>query len=302
MALEKANTSFGQGLTVTVVQMMQAYSAVANEGKMMKPQFISKIVDPLTGKETVFDPEIVDEPISKEAADQALNYLKEVVYSENGTGQGYKIEGHKIAAKTGTAQIVNPDTKEYYSGGNNYVYSVVGMAPADDPKVVLYVTVQQPTIKDSSVIGSDVVKAVFNPVMKRALEYQHLTDESKNQDVNQVEMPKVTDLTKEGALEKLDELKLNVTVIGNGDTIVQQLPVSQKIIIEDQRIMLMTNGAMTMPDMAGWSKNDVLKVSEITGIKFTFKGEGYVVEQSLMPQVNMQNEETITVTLASPQE
>ncbi|WP_034550727.1 penicillin-binding protein [Carnobacterium funditum] len=300
--LEKANTSFGQGLTVTVVQMMQAYSAVANEGKMMKPQFISKIVDPLTGKETVFDPEIVDEPISKEAADQALNYLKEVVYSENGTGQGYKIEGHKIAAKTGTAQIVNPDTKEYYSGGNNYVYSVVGMAPADDPKVVLYVTVQQPTIKDSSVIGSDVVKAVFNPVMKRALEYQHLTDESKNQDVNQVEMPKVTDLTKEGALEKLDELKLNVTVIGNGDTIVQQLPVSQKIIIEDQRIMLMTNGAMTMPDMAGWSKNDVLKVSEITGIKFTFKGEGYVVEQSLMPQVNMQNEETITVTLASPQE
>lgn len=138
--------------------------------------------------------------------------------------------------------------------------------------------------------------------MKRALEYQHLTDESKNQDVNQVEMPKVTDLTKEGALEKLDELKLNVTVIGNGDTIVQQLPVSQKIIIEDQRIMLMTNGAMTMPDMAGWSKNDVLKVSEITGIKFTFKGEGYVVEQSLMPQVNMQNEETITVTLASPQE
>ncbi|MEG0552859.1 MAG: PASTA domain-containing protein [Carnobacterium sp.] len=57
-----------------------------------------------------------------------------------------------------------------------------------------------------------------------------------------------------------------------------------------------------MPDMSGWSKNDVLKVSEITGIKFTFKGEGYVVEQSLMPQANMQNEEEIIITLASPQE
>lgn len=300
--LEKANTSFGQGVTVTVVQMMQAYSAIANEGKMMKPQFISKIVDPLTGKETVIDPEVVDEPISKEAANQALNYLKEVVYSENGTGQGYKIEGYEIAAKTGTAQIVNPDTKMYYSGGNNYVYSVVGMAPADDPKVVLYVTVQQPTINDPSLIGSDVVKAIFNPVMKRALEYQHLTDESQSQDVNQVEMPKVTGLSKIDALEKLDETKLDVTVIGNGDTIVQQLPLSQKRIIKNQRIILMTNGAMTMPDMSGWSKNDVLKVSEITGIKFTFKGEGYVVEQSLMPQANMQNEEEIIITLASPQE
>ena len=300
--LEKANTSFGQGLTVTVMQMMQAYSAVANEGKMMKPQFISKIVDPLTGKEKIYNPEVVNEPISKETANQALNYLKEVVSSENGTGQGYKIEGHDIAAKTGTAQIVNPDTKMYYSGGNNYIYSVVGMAPADDPKVILYVTVQQPTITDSTVIGSDVVKAVFNPVMKRALEYQHLTDESQVQSLNQVEMPKVTGLSKIDALEKLEETKLDVTVIGNGDTIVQQLPLSQKIIIKNQRIILMTNGAMTMPDMHGWSKNDVLKVSEITGIKFAFEGEGYVVEQSLLPQANMQDEGIITVTLASPQE
>lgn len=300
--LEKANTSFGQGLTVTVMQMMQAYSAVANEGKMMKPQFISKIVDPLTGKEKIYNPEVVNEPISKETANQALNYLKEVVSSENGTGQGYKIEGHDIAAKTGTAQIVNPDTKMYYSGGNNYIYSVVGMAPADDPQVILYVTVQQPTITDSTVIGSDVVKAVFNPVMKRALEYQHLTDESQVQSLNQVEMPKVTGLSKIDALEKLEETKLDVTVIGNGDTIVQQLPLSQKIIIKNQRIILMTNGAMTMPDMHGWSKNDVLKVSEITGIKFAFEGEGYVVEQSLLPQANMQDEGIITVTLASPQE
>ena len=57
-----------------------------------------------------------------------------------------------------------------------------------------------------------------------------------------------------------------------------------------------------MPDMHGWSKNDVLKVSEITGIKFAFEGEGYVVEQSLLPQANMQDEGIITVTLASPQE
>ncbi len=300
--LEKANTSFGQGVTVTVFQMMQAYSAIANEGKMMKPQYISKIVDPATGKETVIKPEVVNEPISKETADQALNYLKEVVYSKNGTGQGYQIDGYEIAAKTGTAQIVNPETKKYYSGGNNYIFSVVGMAPADDPKVVLYVTVQQPTITDPSLVGGDVVQAIFNPVMKRALEYQHLTDESEPEDTNQVEMPKVTGVSKEEALKQLEETKLDVTVIGNGDTIVQQLPLPDKMTIKNQRIMLMTNGAMTMPDMTGWSKNDALKVAEITGIEFTFKGEGYVVNQSLAPQANMQSEEKIDVTLASPQE
>ncbi len=93
-----------------------------------------------------------------------------------------------------------------------------------------------------------------------------------------------------------------MTVIGNGDTIVQQLPLPDKMTIKNQRIMLMTNGAMTMPDMTGWSKNDALKVAEITGIEFTFKGEGYVVNQSLAPQANMQSEEKIDVTLASPQE
>lgn len=300
--LEKANTSFGQGVTVTVFQMMQAYSAIANEGKMMKPQYISKIVDPITGDETVIKPEVVNEPISKETADQALNYLKEVVYSKNGTGQGYQIDGYEIAAKTGTAQIVNPESKKYYSGGNNYIFSVVGMAPADDPKVVLYVTVQQPTITDPSLVGGDVVQAIFNPVMKRALEYQHLTDESESEDTNQVEMPKVTGVSKEEALKQLEETKLDVTVIGNGDTIVQQLPLPDKMTIKNQRIMLMTNGAMTMPDMTGWSKNDALKVAEITGIEFTFNGEGYVVDQSLAPQANMQSEEKIDVTLASPQE
>lgn len=300
--LEKANTSFGQGVTVTVFQMMQAYSAIANEGKMMKPHYISKIVDPSTGDETVIEPEVVNEPISKETADQALNYLKEVVYSKNGTGQGYQIDGYEIAAKTGTAQIVNPETKRYYSGGNNYIFSVVGMAPADDPKVVLYVTVQQPTITDPSLVGGDVVQAIFNPVMKRALEYQHLTDGSEAEDTNQVEMPKVTGVSKEEALKQLEETKLDVTVIGNGDTIVQQLPLPDKMTIKNQRIMLMTNGAMTMPDMTGWSKNDALKVSEITGIEFTFNGEGYVVDQSLAPQANMQSEEKIDVTLASPQE
>lgn len=299
--LEQANTAFGQGLTVTALQMLQAFTAVANDGQMMKPQFISKFVDSDTGKETIVEPEVVGQPISKEVADQTLEYLKEVVYNENGTGVGYQIDGYEIAAKTGTAEIVNPKTKQYYSGGTNYIYSVAAMAPADDPKVILYITVQQPEIKDGSITGSGVVKEIYQPIMKRALEYLAL-GEDEEAETNTVEMPKVTGISKDEALKSLEGTQLNVTVVGNGDTIVQQLPLPTETTIENQRVVLMTNGAMTMPDMMGWSKNDVLKVSEITGLEFIFEGEGYVVSQSLEPNANMQSTDKITIKLETPQE
>lgn len=297
--LEQANTAFGQGLTVTAVQMLQAFTAIANDGQMMKPQYISKFVDSDTGKETIVEPEVVGEPITEEVAHQTLEYLKEVVYNENGTGVGYQIDGYEIAAKTGTAEIVNPETKQYYSGGTDYIYSVAAMAPADDPKVILYITVQQPEIKDGSITGSGVVKEIYQPIMKRALEYLSLGEE-EDAEINAVEMPKVTGTTKEEALKTLEDTQLNVTVVGNGDTIVQQLPLPNKTTIENQRVVLMTNGAMTMPDMMGWSKNDVLKVSEITGLEFTFEGEGYVETQSLEPNANMHDADKITIGLETP--
>ncbi|MBT2732826.1 penicillin-binding transpeptidase domain-containing protein [Carnobacterium sp. ISL-102] len=297
--LEQANTAFGQGLTVTAVQMLQAFTAIANDGQMMKPQYISKFVDSDTGKETIVEPEVVGEPITEEVAHQTLEYLKEVVYNENGTGVGYQIDGYEIAAKTGTAEIVNPETKQYYSGGTDYIYSVAAMAPADDPKVILYITVQQPEIKDGSITGSGVVKEIYQPIMKRALEYLSLGEE-EDAEINAVEMPKVTGTTKEEALKILEDTQLNVTVVGNGDTIVQQLPLPNKTTIENQRVVLMTNGAMTMPDMMGWSKNDVLKVSEITGLEFTFEGEGYVESQSLEPNANMHDADKITIGLETP--
>ncbi|MBM6613501.1 penicillin-binding protein [Desemzia sp. RIT804] len=298
--IDQANTAFGQGLTVTVLQMMQAFSAIANDGQMMKPQFIDKYVDPNTGEETIIEPEVVDTPITKETADQALQYLKEVVYNENGTGEKYAIDGYEIAAKTGTAQIYNAETGKYYSGGKNFLYSVVGMAPADDPELVMYITMERPTVNDPTVTTTDIMASIFNPVMKRGLEYLHLDDAAKNGLENQIVMPKVTSEPKNDVLTKLEEMQLNVTVVGNGDTIVQQLPLADETIIEDQRIILLTNGAMTMPDMTGWSKNDVLKVSEITGIEFSFKGEGYVTQQSLEPNALLTEESQIEIVLESP--
>lgn len=300
--LDQANTAFGQGVNVTVMQMLQAFSAIANDGKMMKPQFIEKIVNPDTGEETIIEPEQVGTPISQETADQTLEYLKEVVYEDYGTGTEYAIDGYEIAAKTGTAQIYDAETGTYANGGNNYLYSVVGMAPADDPELVMYITMERPKITDYTVAPSDILAQVFKPVMKRGLEYLHMDNTKAEAMDNQMLMPKVTSEPTKDGIKKIEEMETNVTVVGNGDTIVQQLPLADEPIIAGQRVILLTNGAMTMPDMTGWSGNDVLKVSEITGIDFNLNGEGYVVQQSLAPDANMQSEAVINITLETPQE
>ena len=295
--LQKYNTSFGQGISVTVLQMMQAYSVVANEGKMVQPYFIDKIHDLEKDEWIENEPVYQETSISKEAAQKTLDYLKEPVYSENGTAKGYQIEGYEIAAKTGTAQLVNPETGNYYTGSTDHIYSVVGMAPADNPKVILYITVQQPTLGNGVGHGSGVVRKIYTPIMKRALDLY--TDNATNDlsDLIDTEVPKVTNVTVDEGKQLLEESGFEVGIVGTGDTIVQQLPHAHSFSADSQKVVLLTNGASIIPDMTGWSKNDAMKVAEITGISLVVEGDGYVVSQSLAPGQSMHTEEEIVIQL-----
>lgn len=298
--LQRINTGFGQGITVTPVQMLRAFSAVANEGQMVTPYIVDRIHDPATGEETVYEPEYTESPISEETANQALDYLTETVYSDVGTAQGYQIEGYDIAAKTGTAQLVNPDTGNYYAGGANYIYSVVGMAPADDPEVILYVTVQQPELNESATHGSQVVQKVFNPMMKRALEYNRLGEEASEEGSIFTEMPNYVESNTHESIEQAQEEGLEPAVVGSGETVVQQYPREGTQLHDSDRVILLTNGAMTLPDMTGWSRNDALKVAELTGVEFSFEGEGFVVNQELEPGSFIESGDQVVITLSPP--
>src|SRR5699024_4147758 len=144
---EKLTTSFGQGGTLTPIQQMKAASAIANSGKMMKPYVIKKIVDSDTGKIIEENgPEIVGEPISKEAADQVMDLLYDLVNSDKGTGKPYQLKDYSVAGKTGTAEIPNPNGPGYLNGHGKSVYSYLGMAPKDDPQIMILVSVNQPNI------------------------------------------------------------------------------------------------------------------------------------------------------------
>lgn len=294
--LEKVNTSFGQGVTVTPFQLVQAFTAIANDGTMMKLQYIDKIVDPITNEVTHVEPEEVGSPVTKETAAQVLEYLTEVVYAEYGTASAYKIDNATVGAKTGTAELVNPDTGMYYTGTYDYLYSVVGFAPIEDPEYILYVTLKLPRNNDEKIFVN-YLSDVFNPMMTRAIAYANHEEEGDSASM-QVVIPKVTDMPKTEAMDILAEQTFeSVSVIGTGSRVVQQFPYEGTQTLNNQKIILMTEGAMSMPDVRGWSKDDLLKVSELTGTVFEFEGEGYVVYQEIPEGSLLQNEKPIKIIL-----
>ena len=297
--LQKVNTSFGQGISVTPAQMLQAFSAIANDGEMMQPNFVGKSVDSQNGEETDHDPSSSGHPISKETAELTLSYLSEATEMEDAVAQNYKKEGQEIAAKTGTAQLVDPDTGGYSS--SKYIYSVVSILPADDPKYVVYITVQEPEYTEDAGSGSEVVQKIYHPLIDRITDFteESMEDEKVDENLQYVETPSYLDKNSEEAIEELEETDQNYTLIGNGEEVVQQFPYPDTPLFEDQQIILMTNGAATMPDLTGWSRNDVLKVAELTGADIVFEGEGYVVDQDLPADSYMDPGTEITVTLSS---
>ena len=171
--LQQLSTGFGQGITVTPYQMMQAFTAIANGGQMQKLRLVDHLTDPDTGKETPNPTTALGKVISPETAKKTLQFLYEATRMKNGIAYDFNIDGEKVAAKTGTAEFINPETGKYYSNGNNYVFSVVGFAPYDDPKYILYITVKQPRV---AVTGNQIIKEIFNPLMKRSLEYSRLSE------------------------------------------------------------------------------------------------------------------------------
>lgn len=174
--LQQLSTGFGQGISVTVYQMMQAFTAIANNGQMMKLRLVDHSVNPNTKQETDYDTTKLAQIISPEAAQKTLQYLQQALQIKGGTATEFAIDGEEVAAKTGTAELINPNTGRYYSSGYNYVYSVVGFAPASNPKYILYITARQPQVSPLTSQGNGMLLDIFKPLMKRALEYSRLTE------------------------------------------------------------------------------------------------------------------------------
>ncbi|MEC1386830.1 penicillin-binding transpeptidase domain-containing protein [Aerococcus viridans] len=290
---DKVTTGFGQGIYVTPYQMMQAFTAIANDGNMMKLQLVNRYEE--DGTMQVVKPEVVSSPISKETANKTLEYLQSVVYADTGTGAAYDLDGYTVSAKTGTAEVFNLETNTYEAGLTKYLYSVVGFVPSEDPQYVLYITAEQP--KSLETTASDMMTEIYTPLLTRALEYNALGD---SESVVTATVPDVSGLTISEAQQTLSDASfVNVEVIGDGASILSQTPAANEEVSVTQPIFLMSDDANpTMPDFTGLNASASQALASLLGIEVELDGEGVVVGQSIAIGEQVNNNNTIVLQLA----
>jgi len=299
--IERLTTAFGQGSTVTLMQMVQAATAIANDGVMMRPYVIDKITDPNTDKVIRNQkPEEHGRPISAGTAKEVRELLASTVTSEKGTGRKFALDGYTVGGKTGTAEIPNPSGIGYLSGTGNYLYSFLGMAPAEDPQLLTYILVQQPKLKAGE-IGSDPVSKLFNSIMDSSLRYMNIVPNGEDI-VEPTVLSEYTGKDSKVAIEKLKKDGFVPELIGEGGDIDIQYPQAGTKLVKGSVVLLQTKGPTTLPDFTGWSKKMVLSYKMLAELDIRINGDGYVTEQSLSKGSVIGHDEPVVIQLESPSE
>ena len=300
-ALDKLSFGFGQGSSVTALQLMQAYTAILNDGYEIKPYYIDKIVDASNnivyeGKTTYVHTDESNNPVrvfSSETCQQVMNLMKGVLQSEIGTGQGYNIEGFDMIAKTGTGEIAVGGSYE----DSLYTSSIMAAAPADDPKIMVYYAFQSPYV---GTFDKSYFKSLFTAAYEAVgIKQTVTTDKDTNyENWQEYEMPALKNHTVDYAINKLKDLAVHKIYIGDGNMVIDQYPSSKDLISTNQNIFIKTNSTnITLPNMINWSYKDVMIYKEMSGLNIICNGSGVVKSQSVSANTLVTNETEIIVTL-----
>lgn len=297
--LQQKTSAFGQSTTVTPVQMIQAQSAFFNKGNMLKPWFVDSIKNPIS-KKTFYqgEKEIAGKPITASTASKVETELDKVVNSKKSHAMNYRVDGYDIEGKTGTAQVADEKSGGYVKGENPYFVSFIGDAPKKNPKVIVYAGMSLAQKNDQEAYEMGVSKA-FKPIMENTLKYLNVgskKDETKSAQYSKV--PNVTGQSTDKAKESLKSEDLQATVIGNGDNVKSQSIKANKKLLPNSKVLLLTDGDITMPNMKGWTKDDVLAFQELTGINVTTKGSGYVSKQSVNNGTTLKDNSKVEIELS----
>ena len=303
-----AQSSFGQGISVTQTQMLRAFTAIANDGVMLEPKFISAIYDTNNQSVRKSQKEIVGNPVSKETASTTRNHMILVgtdplygtMYNHYTGKPIITVPGQNVAVKSGTAQIADEKNGGYLVGSTNYIFSVVSMHPAENPDFILYVTVQQPVHYSGVQLGE-----FANPILERASAMKEsLNLQSTAKSLDQVSkttsyaMPATKDFTPGDLAEELRRNLVQPIVIGTG-TKIKELSVSEGDNLEaNQQILILSDKVEEMPDMYGWTDENVQTFAKWLNIEVEWEGSGKTVKkQSVRANTALKDLKKMKITL-----
>ena len=303
-----AQSSFGQGISVTQTQMLRAFTAIANDGVMLEPKFISAIYDTNNQSVRKSQKEIVGNPVSKEAASTTRNHMILVgtdplygtMYNHYTGKPIITVPGQNVAVKSGTAQIADEKNGGYLVGSTNYIFSVVTMNPAENPDFILYVTVQQPEHFSNPWFGE-----FANPILERASamkESLNLQSTAKNLDqvttTTSYAMPSIKDYSPGDMAEELRRNLVQPIVIGSGTKIKDSSVAEGTNLDANQKILLLSDKVEEMPDLYGWSKKNVETFAKWLNLEVEFEGTGETVKkQSVRSNTALKDLQKIKITL-----
>lgn len=270
-----ATSSFGQGFSVTPMQFITAISAVVNGGNLMKPQIVKEIRNS-GGIVKSFYPEVINRVISEETSQTMRNILEQVVGDPKGTGKNAYIKGYRLGGKTGTS--------EKGRNNNKRIASFVGFAPADDPQVICLIMLDEPQVANK--YGGTIAAPLVGAIIEETLEYMGVErqyTETEAQSVS-VTVPDLRELSVLVAKESIDSKRLNIKVVGGGDTVLDQLPKPGVNIGENSTIIVYTetrdeNKKVAVPDLIGLTVSQAKKRLGDAGLNFEIAGAGLTASE-----------------------
>ncbi|MCR4580987.1 MAG: penicillin-binding protein [Bacilli bacterium] len=295
-ASELASVSYGQGMTVTPIQMIQALTTITNDGVMLKPYVIDKIVNPNTGEvEYQGKRTEVRKIFSSKTTTKIVELMDLTVNSDDpvATGKRYASSNVKLIGKTGTANYIDSKTGQYAKGDRYVIRSFAGIFPKDNPEYIIYVVT-----KDFDG-GAKEMGASIKKLVESVAKYKNIEDRLSDKDPTKIvkignyqSMPILT------ATKELNEIGVTPIIVGNGSNVIKQFPAKNTTTSIQSKVFLLTNGDIfTMPDVKNYSSKDVIELCNLIGLKYTLNGFGYVESTTIEPGTEVHSGDNIVINL-----
>lgn len=293
-----ATAGFGQGFTLTPLNMLNVMCCIANDGKLMQPRIVKEVTDSDGNIVESYEPIVQKQVISESTSDMVLDMMESVV--SDGTGRYAQVKGYYVAGKTSTAEQGRGAAKKY-------VASFVGLAPADDPKIAVIFNLYNPQGPQGHQ-GGGICAPVVGKILGEVLEYQDIPqDYEYKSDEPKIILPDVTNRTLAEAKKILTNSGLKYVVDENiEDTakVVSQMPVAGEALAEKSLVKLFIEGndtrfTVTVPDVRNLNISEATaKLNELNlNIRVSGSGSailqdpamGTVVEQGTIITVEFRN-------------
>lgn len=282
---ELATASFGQGITVTPIQMLQALSTMTNNGDMIKPYVVEKIVDDDGNIEYEGKRKVVRNVFKPETVTKMHELMHKVVYES--LTKIWQVPNVSVMGKTGTAQM-SAGNGSYSDEEYDYIKSFAAIFPEDNPRYVVYAAAQR-------VHGTP--KEFAEPIttaIEEIASYAKVTDNDTQETESKIyTVDNYISKDVEQVKASLQSQNINVITIGNGKYVIDEYPKKGRTILSNGKLFLLTNSTeYLLPNMLGWGQNDVKIYCDLTNITCNFNNYGYVLSQSI-PENTLINKDTI---------